>query len=60
VIYLLVGASTHLHIVRLLNRRSYSCMLSLQPMVGRVKGVEVTIPIVYGSISFWLGKKAAE
>ncbi|KAG0590763.1 hypothetical protein KC19_1G124600 [Ceratodon purpureus] len=31
-----------------------------KPMVGRVKGVEVTIPIVYGSISFWLGKKAAE
>ncbi|XP_024389950.1 transcription initiation factor TFIID subunit 14b isoform X2 [Physcomitrium patens] len=31
-----------------------------KPMVGRVKGVEVTIPIVYGSIAFWLGKKAAE
>ena len=22
--------------------------------------MEVTVPIVYGSISFWLGKKAAE
>jgi len=31
-----------------------------KPMVGRVKGVDVTIPIVYGSIAFWLGKKAAE
>ncbi|XP_024370949.1 transcription initiation factor TFIID subunit 14b isoform X1 [Physcomitrium patens] len=31
-----------------------------KPMVGRIKGVEITVPIVYGSISFWLGKKAAE
>jgi len=28
--------------------------------IGRLRGVEVTVPIVYGSISFWLGKKAAD
>ncbi|CAK9224410.1 unnamed protein product [Sphagnum jensenii] len=28
--------------------------------VKRVKGVELTVPIAYGTISFWLGKKAEE
>ncbi|KAH9287513.1 hypothetical protein KI387_031630, partial [Taxus chinensis] len=28
--------------------------------IKRVKDVEMTIPIVYGTISFWLGKKADE
>lgn len=31
-----------------------------KPIVGRVNGVDITIPIVYGSIAFWLGKKAVE
>jgi YEATS domain-containing protein 4 len=26
----------------------------------RLKDVEVSFPIVYGTISFWLGKKASE
>ena len=59
---LLFGTYIHLHVYycEALKSSSYSFMICLQPMVGRVKGVEVTIPIVYGSISFWLGKKAAE
>jgi YEATS domain-containing protein 4 len=32
----------------------------LQNPVKRVKGVELTVPIAYGTISFWLGKKAEE
>ncbi|XP_031476223.1 transcription initiation factor TFIID subunit 14b [Nymphaea colorata] len=28
--------------------------------IKRLKGVEISIPIVYGTISFWLGKKASE
>jgi hypothetical protein len=28
--------------------------------VKRVKGVELIVPIAYGTISFWLGKKAEE
>jgi YEATS domain-containing protein 4 len=28
--------------------------------VKRVKGVELIVPVAYGTISFWLGKKAEE
>eukprot|EP00246_Nothoceros_aenigmaticus_P015086 TRINITY_DN6096_c0_g1_i2.p1 TRINITY_DN6096_c0_g1~~TRINITY_DN6096_c0_g1_i2.p1 ORF type:complete len:244 (-),score=51.08 TRINITY_DN6096_c0_g1_i2:131-862(-) len=33
---------------------------SVQNPVKRVKDVELTVPIAYGTISFWLGKKADE
>jgi hypothetical protein len=32
----------------------------VQNPVKRVKGVDLTVPIAYGTISFWLGKKAEE
>jgi YEATS domain-containing protein 4 len=31
-----------------------------EPPLKRKKGVAVSVPIVYGSIAFWLGKKADE
>ncbi|XP_057867844.1 transcription initiation factor TFIID subunit 14b isoform X1 [Cryptomeria japonica] len=33
---------------------------NLQNQIRRVKDVEIAIPIVYGTVSFWLGKKADE
>ena len=32
----------------------------VQSPAKRLKDVEVSVPIVYGTISFWLGKKATE
>jgi hypothetical protein len=38
----------------------HSHFLPLQNPVKRVKGVELIEPVAYGTISFWLGKKAEE
>lgn len=32
----------------------------VQNVVKKLKDVEISLPIVYGNIAFWLGKKASE
>jgi hypothetical protein len=69
-IYLEVSVNIHsfmLHAlecdVDLLNTFSinlHSHFLPVQNPVKRVKGVELIVPVAYGTISFWLGKKAEE
>lgn len=35
-------------------------MAFVQNLNKKLKDVEISIPIVYGNVAFWLGKKASE
>ncbi|KAK1413081.1 hypothetical protein QVD17_34828 [Tagetes erecta] len=41
-----------------LDRRTWG--LEQENLVKKLKDVEISVPIVYGNVAFWLGKKASE